>query len=289
MQAALRSALERRLGSAVTRVEGVSGGDINQAHRATLADDRVLFVKSRARALPDLFAAEAHGLGWLAQAGALRVPEVIATSDGEDGAPPFLVLEWIERSRPGRDHDERLGRGLAALHRYSAPSFGLDRDNYLATLPQANDARPNWPTFYAERRLETLLARAMQQGHASSAMRSGFARLLPRMTEACGPAEPPARLHGDLWGGNALCDEHGAPVLIDPAVYGGHREIDLAMMKLFGGFSSRCFSAYHEAYPLAPGHEHRVALYQLYPLLAHVCLFGGGYVSQVERALSALI
>jgi len=109
------------------------------------------------------------------------------------------------------------------------------------------------------------------------------------MGELCGPAEPPARLHGDLWGGNALCDEHGEPVLIDPAVYGGHREIDLAMMKLFGGFGARCFAAYHEAYPLAPGHERRVALYQLYPLLAHVCLFGGGYVAQVERALQTLV
>jgi fructosamine-3-kinase len=289
MQGALRDALRRRLGSEVVRSDAVSGGDINHAHRVTLADGRSVFVKSQPRALPGMFAAEAHGLRWLAQARALRVPEVIAASDGEDGGPAFLALEWIGRGRPGRDHDERLGRGLAALHRTHAPSFGLDRPNYLATLPQDNAPSADWPRFYAERRLEPLLARAADQGNASSAMRSGFARLRPRMGELCGPAEPPARLHGDLWGGNALCDEHGEPVLIDPAVYGGHREIDLAMMKLFGGFGARCFAAYHEAYPLAPGHERRVALYQLYPLLAHVCLFGGGYVAQVERALQTLV
>ena len=110
-----------------------------------------------------------------------------------------------------------------------------------------------------------------------------------RLPELCGPAEPPARLHGDLWGGNAIADEHGEPVLIDPAVYGGHREIDLAMMRLFGGFGARCFAAYDEAYPLADGHAERVALYQLYPLLVHVNLFGGGYVASVERVLQQLV
>jgi len=289
MQSALRDALRQRLGSEVVRADAVSGGDINHAHKATLADGRCLFVKSQARALPGMFAAEAHGLYWLAQARALRVPEVITASDAEDGEPAFLALEWIERARPERDHDERLGRGLAALHRCHAASFGLDRPNYLATLPQNNEPSNDWASFYAERRLEPLLARASERGDASSAMRSGFARLWPRLGELCGPAEPPARLHGDLWGGNALCDERGEPVLIDPAVYGGHREIDLAMMKLFGGFGARCFSAYHEAYPLAAGHEERVALYQLYPLLAHVCLFGGGYVAQVERALAVIV
>jgi fructosamine-3-kinase len=291
MNRALQSALEQRLGSAVLDATAVSGGDINQAHRVRLADGRAVFVKSHPRALPGMFDAEAHGLRWLAQAQALRVPEVIATCDGEHGTPSFLVLEWIEphRGARGRDYDERLGQGLAALHRCGAPSFGLERDNYLATLPQHNPPNSNWPSFYAQRRLEPLLARAVEQGLASTAMRAGFARLLPRIADFCGPPEPPARLHGDLWSGNVLCDERAEPVLIDPAVYGGHREIDLAMMQLFGGFGPRCFAAYDEAYPRTLGHEQRVALYQLYPLLVHVNLFGGSYVAGVERALHRLV
>ena len=110
-----------------------------------------------------------------------------------------------------------------------------------------------------------------------------------RLPQRCGPAEPPARLHGDLWGGNLLTDEHGAPVLIDPAVYGGHREVDLAMMQLFGGFSARVFDAYHEAHPLAPGWRERAPLYQLYPLLVHVNLFGGSYLGGVRRALRQVL
>ncbi len=290
MQAALRDALQRRLGSAVVEARGVAGGDINQAHHVRLADGRALFVKSHPHALPQMFAGEAHGLSWLAQARALRVPEVIAACDGEDGQPSFLALEWIEPGAPARSarYQQALGRGLAALHRCFAPGFGLERDNYLATLPQANAPLPDWPSFYAERRLQPLLARVTDQGRASAAMRAGFARLWPRLAALCGPPEPPARLHGDLWSGNVLCDAGGAPVLVDPAVYGGQREIDLAMMQLFGGFDARCFAAYDEVYPRAPSHAERVALYQLYPLLVHVSLFGGSYASAVERALRQL-
>jgi fructosamine-3-kinase len=234
-----------------------------------------------------MFAHEANGLGWLADAQALRIPEVLASSD--DPACAFLALEWIEPGKPRADHDEQLGRGLAALHRCGAPCFGLDHDNYLATLPQLNQPLPRWPQFYAERRLLPLLERAVDRGTASTGMRRGVERVIASIDALCGPDEPPARLHGDLWGGNALCDEQGAPVLIDPAVYGGHREVDLAMMRLFGGFSQRVFGAYEEAFPLADGHQERVALYQLYPLLAHVNLFGGSYVAGVERAVAKLV
>jgi fructosamine-3-kinase len=281
---ALRAALERELGASVRELRAISGGDINDAYRATLADGRTLFVKTQARPLPGLFACEARGLSWLAEASALRTPAVLAF---RDEPPAFLALELIERAAPGAQHDEQLGRGLAALHRKGAAEFGLDHDNYIATLPQANDpaSAPGWAGFYAERRLEPLFARAVDAGLLSGRSRALFARLLARLPELCGPAEPPARLHGDLWGGNAIADEHGRPVLIDPAVYGGHREIDLAMMQLFGGFSARCFAAYDEAYPLAAGQKERVALYQLYPLLVHVNLFGTGYAAGVERAL----
>jgi fructosamine-3-kinase len=294
MDAELSRAISAQLGAAVRDARPVSGGDINRAFRATLDDGRSVFVKShprppRARSGgPGMFAAEAVGLRWLGEAGAIRVPEVLACGDGGDGAPAFLALEWIEPGRRAGGHDEQLGRGLAALHRAGAEAFGLHHDNFIAVLPQENAPLEGWPEFYRARRLEPQLRMAVDAGSATAAMREGFARLWPRLETLCGDPEPPARLHGDLWGGNAMTDSAGAPVLIDPAVYGGHREIDLAMMRLFGGFSGRVFAAYAESYPLADGHAERVGLYQLYPLMVHVNLFGGGYAGQVESILSRL-
>ncbi|MCB9634842.1 MAG: fructosamine kinase family protein [Sandaracinus sp.] len=255
----------------------VSGGDIHEAWRVTLADGRVVFVKTHARPPRGVYEAEAEGLAFLAE-GPLRVPRVLAAE------PSFLALEWLEPARRVADFDERLGRGLAALHRAHPASFGHTRDNFLGPLPQPNAPTNDWPTFYAERRLAPMLART----NADTSLRRRFDRLYTRLPELCGPPEPPARLHGDLWGGNQHVDERGEPALIDPAVYGGHREIDLAMMRLFGGFSSRVFAAYDEAYPLAPGHAERVALYQLYPLLVHAALFGGGYLSRAASIVDAL-
>jgi fructosamine-3-kinase len=279
----VRGDVARALGFAnatALRWTPVSGGDINDAFRVDLSDGRRVFVKTNSRADAAMFAREAEGLAWLAEPAALRVPAVRAV-----GAA-FLVLEHIERGARGRDFDERLGRGLAALHRAGASSVGWRDDNFIGTLPQDNGHEDDWPTFYARRRLAPQLERAARAGRATGAMQRGFARLYERLPELVGPAEPPARLHGDLWGGNCFADDGGSPVLIDPAVYGGHREMDLAMMQLFGGFSDRVLAAYDEALPLAPGWEERVPLYQLYPLMVHVNLFGGGYASSVERVLA---
>ncbi|MET0388527.1 MAG: fructosamine kinase family protein [Polyangiales bacterium] len=286
---ALASKLAARLGSPVVHSRAASGGDINTASRVELADGRVLFVKSQTAALPGLFPSEASGLAWLREASALRIPEVHLASDADELGPACLVLEHIQVGRRGPQHDEQLGAGLAALHRAGADHFGLGYDNYLATLTQNNRAAERWAEFYGERRIRPLTERAARQGHLDARLTRRVETLIARLPELVGPDEPPARLHGDLWSGNALCDEHGAPVLIDPAVYGGHREIDLAMMRLFGGFSERVFAAYAAAYPLAPGHTERVALYQLYPLLAHVNLFGSSYVSGVERCVAAWV
>ena len=288
----LRAALAAALGSDVARATPLAGGDINDAYRVELDDGRALFVKTNRDAPAGMFAAEARGLGWLAEARALRVPAVVAVAPA-GASPSFLVLELIAGGSPGRGFDEALGRGLAALHRFGAPGFGLDHDNFIGRLPQMNaqpdDPRAGWAAFYRERRLEAQLRRAADRGLASGRMRRGFDRLFATLEALVGPDEPPARLHGDLWGGNLMCDAAGAPCLIDPAVYGGHREIDLAMMRLFGGFAPRVFAAYDEAYPLAPGHQQRVPLYQLYPLMVHVNLFGGGYVGSVEAALDDLV
>jgi protein-ribulosamine 3-kinase len=275
-------AVEAALGSKVVRWRPVAGGDINQAHRAELSDGRAVFVKSNVRAPAAMFAAEARGLAWLAEAHALRVPVVLAQG------PDFLVLENIDEGDRRADHDEQFGRGLAALHGFGASGFGLDHDNFIGRLEQANGTLASWPEFYRARRLEPQLRMAVDAGRASPGMRRGMDRILLRLEGLVGPPEAPARLHGDLWGGNAIIDERGLPCLVDPAVYGGHREVDLAMMKLFGGFGARVFAAYHEAFPLAPDHESRVPLYQLYFLMAHVNLFGGSYVAQVEHALARI-
>jgi fructosamine-3-kinase len=283
MTAALVAAVEAAAGARAQSAEPVAGGDVSRALRVGLADGRRLFVKYREDAPAGMYRAEAHGLGWLAEAGALRTPGVVAVGDA---APPrFLALEWIDRGRRGSAHDEALGRGLAALHRAGAPSFGLAEDNFIGSLPQPNAPRETWPDFYGARRIEPLARRAVDGGALPRRAMAGVERLRARLPDLCGPPEDPARLHGDLWSGNALADAGGAPVLIDPAVYGGHREVDLAMMRLFGGFSGAVFAAYAEAHPPAPGHEDRVDLYQLYPVLVHVCLFGGRYARTAERIL----
>ena len=288
MDARVEASLAAALGSRVLKARPLAGGDINEAYEAGLADGRAVFVKCNATAPNDMFVAEAHGLEWLAQAKALRVPAVLAAS-GADQLTPFLALELVRPAQRARDFDERLGHGLAALHRHGAEAFGLDHDNYIGRLPQKNTFAVNWPEFYRVRRLGAQLKAAVDTGLATTRMRRDFERLFRQLDTLCGPPEPPARLHGDLWGGNLITDELGEPCLIDPAVYGGHREIDLAMMKLFGGFGPRVFAAYKEAFPLADGYRERVALYQLYPLMVHVNLFGGGYLGQVEAALARLV
>lgn len=281
----VRDAITAALGSAVRATRPLSGGDINEAHAVTLEDGREIFVKTNRAPPPDTFPVEARGLAWLAEAGALRVPAVLAVDQ------QFLALEFIHSGKPRPSFDEELGRGLAALHRATPGALGLDHDNFIGRLPQSNQAAPRrgWAAFYRDRRLEPQLRRADGAGLISPALRRDFDRLWNRLDELVGPEEPPARLHGDLWGGNLMCDASGAPCLIDPAVYGGHREMDLAMMRLFGGFRAAAFAAYHEAYPLAPGHAERVPLYQLYPLLVHVNLFGGSYTASVASSLASLV
>lgn len=286
---ALEEALRGALGTAVATTRPLSGGDINDACEVELVGGQRVFLKTNRHAPPSMFPAEARGLAWLGAARALRVPQVLAVSDGRAGEPSFLVLELLTPGRKQRNFDEQLGRGLARLHRFGAPSFGLGYDNFIGSLPQGNRAHGAWADFFWSERLEPQLKLAVSSGRASARLREGFARLAPELARLVGPSEPPSRLHGDLWSGNLHVDEVGAPCLIDPAVYGGHREMDLAMMRLFGGFSEGVFRAYEEEWPLAPGHAERVALYQLYPLLVHVNLFGGSYAASVERSLARYV
>ncbi len=276
------TAIEAALGAQVRSERGCSGGDINDAAVLQLSSGDQVFVKTNESAAPAMFPAEARGLDFLREAGALPVPQVIAVSSGRRDEPAFLVLEFLEPSRPGPGHDECLGRGLAQLHRAGTDSFGLDHDNFIGRLPQTNSPCDTWVEFYRERRILREVRRARHSGLYNAGDVQVFEKLTARFDDLLGAAESPSRLHGDLWGGN-LHTSGGDPWLIDPAVYGGHREIDLAMMRLFGGFSGDVFSAYAEAFPLSPGHAERVELYQLYPVLVHVNLFGGGYVQSALR------
>jgi fructosamine-3-kinase len=243
------------------------------------------FVKARPGASRADFEAEAAGLEWLRDAGA-PVPRILEIGDD----PPSLTLERIEHGTLSTDGAERLGRALAELHLAGAPAHGAlppgspDETLRIGLARLAPAERDDWNELYAHDLILPLVGQARDRGRLTDADAAAVTTVCERLAELAGPAEPPARLHGDLWGGNVLADPRGTGWLIDPAAYGGHREIDLAMLRLFGVPSSRIFAAYDEAHPLAEGHAQRVDLWQLLPLLVHAVLFGGGYGSSAGTA-----
>ena len=271
----LEEAVARATGRAVRSLRRVGGGDINDAYAAELDGGGRAFVKTRADAPAGEYAAEAAALRWLGEPGGLGVPGVLGASD------EVLVLEWLDEGPAG--DEAALGRGLATTHAAGADAFGATAPARVGPLALPNDPLPDWPAFYAERRLRPLLAPARDRGALSDGGVRAVERVCDRIADLAGPPEPPARLHGDLWTGNVLWSG-GRPYVIDPIAYGGHREVDLAMLRLFGSPGPRLLAAYEEVAALAPGHEDRVALYQLFPLLVHAVLFGGGYGASVERA-----
>jgi fructosamine-3-kinase len=290
--AALAEAVAGATGRSVIDGRATSGGSINQAWALELDGGERAFVKTRADAAPGEYATEAAGLGWLAEPGAVALPAVLAVGDDER-KPRFLALEWIEEGALDGPGAEGLGRGLAALHAAGAPAFGASPPGApggdfaplrIGPLSLPNDPAPDWPVFYARARLRPLVSLAAESGALSASGRRAVERVCERIGDLAGPPEPPARLHGDLWGGNVMAASDGGARLIDPAAYGGHREVDLAMLRLFGAPSPRVFAAYDEASPLADGHEDRVGLWQLFPLLVHAVLFGGHYGQSVEQA-----
>jgi fructosamine-3-kinase len=291
------------LPSGAREARRIGGGDINEAFRVALADGSDAFVKTRADACTGEYAAEAAGLAWLAEPGALRTPRVLDVDDA------YLALEWVEPGRLDAAGVEELGRGLAATHSAGARSFGAvggERSGHgetdagleggspegdvgasgpsrFGSLRLPNEPTDDWPTFYAQRRLRPLARLAHDRNALSASGIHAVEQVCERIADLSGPHEPPARLHGDLWSGNVMADPAGRPWLIDPSAYGGHREVDLAMLRLFGAPSDDVFAAYREVAPLAGGWEERVELYQLLPLLVHALLFGGSYRAAAER------
>lgn len=268
------------LGAQITTSQRLGGGDFAASYRLDLSDGSRVFAKTHADPPPHFFSTEATGLRWLRAAASLPVPAVLLSSDD----PPLLVLEWIDEA-PGRRSDEAaFGRGLADLHQAGAPSFGREDRRTTGSRGLPNEPCDTWAEFYATQRLIPLINLAADADLYDASQLHVFERVAGRLVDLGGPPEQAARLHGDLWAGNRVVDGHGASWLIDPACHGGHREVDLAMMRLFGGFGDAAFDAYNESFPLAPEWHQRVPLHQLAPLLVHAIKFGGGYVAAAYDA-----
>jgi len=229
-----------------------------------------------------MFEAESNGLKLLLQQNTIRIPQIIGF--GENEQYQFLLLEYIEQKGRGKHYWEQLGNRLASLHRTSASYFGLDHDNFIGSLKQSNTTQSSWVNFFIEQRLSAQLKLAVDNGLAGRNWVKKFESLYGELPSLL-PQEQPSLLHGDLWSGNLITDEKGEPCLIDPAVYFGNREADLSMTKLFGGFDREFYSTYQQAFLLQPGFDKRVDVYNLYPLLVHVNLFGGSYIHTVESTL----
>lgn len=270
------------LGLPVLEERFLGGGDISAA-RLLRTDRGNFFLKYQetAGAFP-LFDAEARGLQLMRGLSPIRIPQVLSCGSGE--AYAYLLLEYIEPGLADNPFWEHFGAALAAMHSNSALRFGLEFRNFIGRLPQENAFHDNWTDFYREMRLEPQLRLALSRGLLGSMEAGQMARLYKKLPEIF-PEEKPALVHGDLWSGNFLVSNKQEPVLIDPSVSYAHREMDIAMSRLFGGFDWRFYRSYEEVSPLAPGVEERIPIYQLYYLLVHLNMFGRGYLSSVREVL----
>ncbi len=260
----------------ILRTSAVSGGCINHAHKLeTTAGNYFLKYNSNAR-YPGMFEAEAKGLEILKNTGTIHVPDVIRV--GVFHAFSFILLEFIESEKPAKNYWEKAGLQLANLHRCTSTLFGLDHNNYIGSIPQSNKQGKYWIDFFLEERLLAIGAEIVNP----------FIDKLEKRVEQHFPIENPSLSHGDLWSGNIMPGAGGEAFFYDPAIYYGHREMDLSMTRLFGGFPNEFYEAYNSFYPLQSGFQERMDLYNLYPLLVHVKLFGGSYLEQALGILKRL-
>ncbi len=275
----LKKKIEEKIGTGIVSINSVSGGCISNACKLETKSGKNYFLKFNDFSSNDMFLKEANGLKELGKANTIRIPEVILAEKS------FILLEHIESGRQSKNFFEDFGRKFAELHKYSSDNFGFYEDNYIGSTDQLNipseNEKHNWPEFYWNKRIFFQYKLAEKNGYATSELKEGINELGNKTEEILsGSEEKPALLHGDLWSGNYMPDENGNACLIDPAVYYGHREADLAMTKLFGGFDNNFYSAYNETYPLKDGWRYRENIYKLYHVLNHLNLFGRGYYSQ---------
>lgn len=244
------------------------------------------FLKVSFKDKQDIFQKEAEGLNLMRVHCPLQIPEVHGFGRVDDRN--FLLMDWIQEGQKSAVYWEELGVGLAHLHMATQPDFGLGSDNFIASIGQVNQEKPSWPDFFIQNRLEPLIGRAYFEGLVTHDFLKKFQKIYPLLTSVF-PKERPALLHGDLWSGNVIQGKEGKPVLIDPAVYYGHREMDLAFSRLFGGFDESFYQSYEVVFPLEPGFQQRVPIYNLYPLLVHLLLFGKAYLVGIEKTVKTLL
>ena len=260
----------------VQRYERVHGGDINDGYCLISPGSNFFLKVNDSSKYPAMFEKEARGLDLLRKNSSFIIPRVVAQGTTND--TQYLVLEWLEKGTPKKDFWEKFGQALAMMHKQSTEYFGLDEDNYIGSLKQVNDQHGDWPSFYAECRIMPLVELLLNKNMVSSTD-AKTAQTFCNKLENIFPDEPASLLHGDLWAGNYLVHSTGEAAIYDPAVYFGHREMDIGMTKLFGGFDQQFYNAYNHYYPMEKNWQRRLPLTQLYPILVHAVLFGGHYVS----------
>lgn len=266
----------------VEAIQSVGGGCINETAKVKTSEG-IFFAKwNDAKRYPEMLETEAKGLQLLKEANEIKVPDVI--SHAIIDTTQYLILENIESGSREKDFWDNFGRKLSKIHKHTSEKFGLDHDNYIGSLPQSNSRHSSWTEFFILERLEPQIKLARDKNKTDNRTIKQFDNLFIQL-EKIFPSEKPALLHGDLWSGNYMVGNKGEPVIIDPAVYYGHREMDLGMTKLFGGFSSEFYEAYHREFPLENDWQKRCDICNLYPLMVHVNLFGGSYAMQVESIL----
>lgn len=266
----------------ITESRSIGGGCINTAFKLITSAGKFFIKFNSAIAFPDMFKKEAAGLVLLSGTKTLDVPEVLGF--GESGKLTYLLLRYVESGLPGQFFWNEFGLKLADLHQNTSEYFGLDYNNYIGSLTQSNIQHHDFYSFFILERIEPQLKEARNKGAFTQSDTHYFDSFFKRLKSII-PDEKPALLHGDLWSGNFLVSDKGSPCLIDPAVYYGHREADIAMTKLFGGFHPEFYNAYNQTHPLEKGWQNRMDIFNLYPLLVHVNLFGGGYTGQVLRII----
>jgi protein-ribulosamine 3-kinase len=260
----------------------VSGGCISHGGQLQTPGGNLFIKWNDVNRYPKMFEAEAKGLQLLKSANTLHIPEVILV--GETGSFQFIVLEWIESTSQTKGFWNILGEQLALLHQHSHSLFGLDHDNYIGSLPQKNTQNKSWVEFFISQRLQP----QVELLKVDAKLQKNFDALYKELPQLL-PSEKPSLLHGDLWSGNLIADNQGMPCLIDPAIYFGNREVEIAFTQLFGGFDQSFYESYENVFPLVAGFDERVDLYNLYPLLVHTNLFGGSYLLQVKSIVSRFV